>query len=1017
MPIANPRDAFEVEIALTSILDSTDAEERVTSIRRLFMEVLDYDYADNLIPLNDPKTPTLPEDARLVAQKDGVNVVYVPPGPSAGEKVSGGTATRAARLVSKEVGDNLLLLFTNATADHLHLILPDFTESRTRLRRLVIRNGEHHRTVVQQIANMWDEQDRLGKSVWETVQGAFIVEPVTQRFFAAYKEIFNKAKAGITGLGSESDDLHKFTQTLFNRLMFIYFISRKGWLRFEDDTDYLNALWKDYQNTPTEGNFYTCRLVPLFFAGLNNSQSVDLNRGNLGLRSLIGEVPFLNGGLFDMTKLDERVNVTVPDSVIEDILRALFDQFNFTVMESTPYDTEVAVDPEMLGKVFEELVTGRNDSGAYYTPRPVVSFMCREALKGYLSGQDTGLTDEVIEDFIETKETVGIGVSEARRVATALEEVTVVDPACGSGAYLLGMMQELVELQTTLYNAGVDSKTIYELKLEIIERNLYGADIDDFAVNIAMLRLWLSLAIEYDEPKPKPLPNLDFKILCGDSLLADDPNPTQQGNMFTEAIRLSKLGDLKREYMLKYQSGDKQTLREQIAVAEDDLRATLGGASTPIGSVEWQIQFADVFRNGGFDIAVANPPYIQLQRDGGRLGNVYKDIGYKTFARTGDIYQLFYERGSQLLKGSTGLLAYITSNSWLKAEYGKSLRQYFSDNHTPMMLLELGKDVFDSAIVDSCVLLTRKSAKDELYSTFAAVDVDHIEPGDFPPDRRRWGQVRADGQAPWSILSRTEQRIMDKMLAVGTPLKEWDIEIYRGITTGLNAAFIIDNQTKEALVAEDPKSAEIVKPVLRGRDIGRYKAKWAGLWLIDTHNGHGNVPPIEIDRFPAVRAHLDGFYDRLEKRYDKGSTPYNLRNCAYHEDFTKEKLLWIELVDKGRFAYDSRGFYGEATTFLLTGESVKFLCAVLNSNLIGWFLRQVAPTSGMGTLRWKKVYVERLPLPRIGSARQQEFSRIIDSLLEAQANDQSYDVSQAEAEIVEAQRLCPLKCQGKMSSQ
>ena len=166
------------------------------------------------------------------------------------------------------------------------------------------------------------------------------------------------------------------------------------------------------------------------------------------MKSLIGNPPFLNGGLFEQTELDQRGDITMPDAAIEQVLSGLFDRFNFTVMESTPFDIEVAVDPEMLGKVFEELVTGRHDSGAYYTPRPVVSFMCREALKGYLEGQDTGLTSEAIARFVDAQDTEVIQVAQARRIADALAQVTVVDPACGSGAYLLGMMQELIELQT-----------------------------------------------------------------------------------------------------------------------------------------------------------------------------------------------------------------------------------------------------------------------------------------------------------------------------------------------------------------------------------------------------------------------------------------------------------------------------------------------------------------------------------------------------------------------------------------
>ena len=306
--------------------------------------------------------------------------------------------------------------------------------------------------------------------------------------------------------------------------MFVYFLSRKGWLTFQGERDYLNALWQDYRAAEGEvKNFYVDRLRLLFFAGLNNYDSQDLTAEPEAQR-LIGNVPFLNGGLFDMAESDGRTGVTVPDEAIASILNDLFDRFNFTVMESTPFDVEVAVDPEMLGKVFEELVTGRHESGAYYTPRPVVSFMCREALKGYLAGQDTGVPPEAVARFVDERDTSGIStVAAARRVADSLAQVAVVDPACGSGAYLLGMMQELVELQTALFNVGVDAKGLYELKLDVIERNLYGVDVDDFAVNIAMLRLWLSLAIDYEGETPPPLPNLDFKALCGDSLLGPRP--------------------------------------------------------------------------------------------------------------------------------------------------------------------------------------------------------------------------------------------------------------------------------------------------------------------------------------------------------------------------------------------------------------------------------------------------------------------------------------------------------------
>ena len=230
--------------------------------------------------------------------------------------------------------------------------------------------------------------------------------------------------------------------------------------------------------------------------------------------------------------LDARDGIVVPDECIFEMFDKLFNKFNFTVMESTPFDIEVAVDPEMLGKVFEELVTGRHDSGSYYTPRLVVSFMCREALKGFLQGRVPDLSPEAIAKFVDEHDASAISIAAARGVGEALDEITVVDPACGSGAYLLGMMQELVELQAALYKVRIDNRSLYDLKLHIIQRNLHGVDIDEFAVNIAMLRMWLSLSIEYDGPTPEPLPNLDFKVVLGDSLLGPDPSPENYGDLF-----------------------------------------------------------------------------------------------------------------------------------------------------------------------------------------------------------------------------------------------------------------------------------------------------------------------------------------------------------------------------------------------------------------------------------------------------------------------------------------------------
>ena len=458
---------------------------------------------------------------------------------------------------------------------------------------------------------------------------------------------------------------------------------------------------------------------------------------------------------------------------------------------------------------------------------------------------------------------------------------------------------------------------------------------------------------------------------------------------------------------------DKDTLREKITEVQAQLTAALADSPAPPDAVDWRVEFGEVFASrGGFDVAVANPPYIQLQRDGGRLGRLYEDAGFDTFVRRGDIYQLFYERGCQLLQADFGLLAYITSNSWLKAEYGKSTRLFFSERHTPLRLLELGKDVFDSAIVDSGVLLLRTG---ERNGAFPAVDMDRLPNASFPPDESLWGQVRPDGEVPWSILSRLEQSVMDKMHRKGTPLKEWDVQISRGVITGYNKAFIIDDATRDALVSEDPNSAYIIRPILRGRDIQRYRAKRAGEWLIVAKFGSYKTLPKE---FPTIHKHLLQHEDKLRSR---GQCRYSRSRRSnreadypgqhhwleldnnpkdfYLEEFAKEKLFWIELVESGRFAYDNSGIFGEATTFMMTGKHLKYLSAVLNSTLIRWFLQQIAPTSGMGTPRWKKVYVETLPIPKISAAEQRPFTRLVDEILEAKSADPDADTSYLEWDI------------------
>ncbi len=238
----------------------------------------------------------------------------------------------------------------------------------------------------------------------------------------------------------------------------------------------------------------------------------------------------------------------------------------------------------------------------------------------------------------------------------------------------------------------------------------------------------------------------------------------------------------------------------------------------------------------------------------------------------------------------------------------------------------------------------------------------------------------------WVILSPIEQSIKRKIESVGTPLKDWDINIYRGVLTGYNEAFIISTEKREEILAncqsedERERTAELIRPILRGRDIKRYGYNWANLWLINTHNGiRGKLERIHIEDYPAVKAHLDQYWDRISKRADKGDTPYNLRNCAYLEDFNKPKIVWGEISDRSKFAFEAYGsFIPEATTFLMVGSDLPYLLCVLNSPLSEWFFSKVGTTTGVGTVRWKKYTIQELLIPSVNVKLRQLFQQIVE---------------------------------------
>ncbi|MCL2304550.1 MAG: N-6 DNA methylase [Planctomycetaceae bacterium] len=358
-------------------------------------------------------------------------------------------------------------------------------------------------------------------------------------------------------------------------------------------------------------------------------------------------------------------------------------------------------------------------------------------------------------------------------------------------------------------------------------------------------------------------------------------------------------------------------------------------------------------QNGMFDAVVGNPPYIPLQKYKGELANIYEPYGYQTFVRTGNVYCLFYELGFRLLKPD-GVLGLITSNKWMRAGYGERMRTFLDENMSTLHLTNLaGARVFEGVTVDSNIFIAQKRKP-----------------------------------LPASPLSISPlDRIRKKIEAVGTPLAEWNLSIHYGVKTGCNEAFIIDGARRNTLVAADPGSAEILVPVLRGRDIKRYGYEFADLWLINTHNGvkSKGIKPVDVEEYPAIKKHLDSYFPQLEKRADQGNTPYHLRDCAYLEKFSAQKLLYPETTQTACFALEEGKMFIDKTCFMLISENAKYLQATLSSKLFEFAYKAIYSSIVLGTKGYQYNKHALLKLPVLLPSA--EIERKMEAMLERKEYD------------------------------
>ena len=637
---------------------------------------------------------------------------------------------------------------------------------------------------------------------------------------------------------------------------------------------------------------------------------------NTGFKGKQYDVFAYNGGLF---KPDEVLDtITIDDDLLY--------KHSYKLSE---YDFESEVDVNILGHIFENSLneldeitaqlegqvidksnTKRKKDGVFYTPKYITKYIVENTI-GKLCEEKKAELDITDEAYQPAKQRSRKRLDNLNLYRNWLLQLTICDPACGSGAFLNQALDFLINEHRYIdelsakYNK--DTFILSDVEKSILENNLFGVDLNEESVEIAKLSLWLRTA----QPNRK-LNDLSDNIKCGNSLIDD------------------------------------------VSVAGDK-------------AFNWEKEFPQIFAKGGFDVIIGNPPYISHDRIDNK--NFLKDnfISYSAF---GDLYIFFYELAHKILN-SNGISSLITSNSFLKAEYGKPLRHYFKEYSNIEQVINIeNTQIFSDAIVNT-VILTFKKTKTGDSALVVNSEYRGLDFNTFIEENKMKYSQNDFLATSWNLTNPNVIALQNKIKGKNKTLEEYNTKIKLGIATGDNNAFVIDENLKNELVSKNTKNQEIIKPILRGRDIERYYYDLPNLYLLLTKNGI-NVQT----EYPDIYEYLNSFGDKFKTRGAKGQHWTNLRACSFFDDFKLNKIVWIELTDKGRFTTcDDEIYLLNSAYFLIPPEvfETNFLLTVLNSSLIEFYLKQIANTSGMGTTRWINNYVKEFPIPELSKLEQQPF--------------------------------------------
>ena len=716
---------------------------------------------------------------------------------------------------------------------------------------------------------------------------------IEKQFYTLYKSVRENVFKNLVANNREVNEelLLEKTQKLMDRFLFIAFAEDKGLLPRNSYESVIVKKGKEYL-----GIF---EMFKTFCNWINSgNKQFNINR--------------YNGGLFkEDTDLD---GLLIEDAVFEELEKI------------AQYDFSEQVNEHILGHIFEQSITDleeiksslqnkeydqkegkRKKTGVFYTPKHITRHIVETTIGNWLEDKKAELGYYELPEIKEFWTTKGLSVNAKKHLEfwkkyrDAVKNMKIIDPACGSGAFLieafdyLMKISEYIKEQIASFNISGSYSLTEDITKSILLNNIYGVDLSAESVEITKLALWLKTA----DPS-RPLENLDENIKHGNSVVDD------------------------------------KQIDENFAF-------------------NWNEEFSEIFENGGFDIVIGNPPYVRQESIKEIKPHLQKN--YAVYTGVADLYCYFYELGYKLLKKDSGYLGFITSNKWFRAKYGQNLRQFLLENTEILEIIDYnGIKIFDGATVDSNIIVFKAKKDSENINEMS------IKIGESDYFKLKQNSLSSE----MFVFSHNEEEISikEKIEKIGKPLKEWEISINRGILTGLNDAFIINRETRDMLINADFKNSEVIKPLLRGRDIKKYDINFAELYLINIHNGTKNTEAININDYPKIKEWLDTFEPKLSKRSDKGKTPYNLRNCAYLDDFEKEKIVYAEMVQSPQFYYDKDGYNILNTAYLIVGKNLKYLIAFLNSNFITYAFKKYYSGGGLGKngLRYIRNFVEKLPI-------------------------------------------------------